>query len=160
MSMSCRLRKLVLAVLAAGALVAAPSGARADGDLQARLGRGETLTYPQTIGNGDHHYVGGVTYSIVDASPSEMRALFEDVRAYKELLPHTKSARLVGANGPDLFIELRQGNAIVETSYTLRIRREPDGQTVRFWLDTSKPHGIADAWGFFRIKELPDAAPG
>ncbi len=154
--------KLSLAGALLGVLVAVavPAPAHAESDLQIRLDRGETVTYAQTLDNDVHRYVGGVAYTTVEASASELASLFEDVGAYKQVLPRTQSARLVGVNGSDLFIELRQGNAVVHTSYTLRVRREPDGRTVRFWLDPSKPHGIADAWGFFRIQPLPSAQPG
>ncbi len=120
----------------------------------ARLARGETLTFEQTIERASHHYVGGITYTIVDASTSELTTLLEDVRAYRQLLPHTKQARLVGVNGNDFFVQLRQGTALLETTYTILVRREEGGRLFRFWLDPTKPHGIADAWGFFRVSPL------
>jgi hypothetical protein len=125
----------------------------------ARLARGDTLTYEQTVEQPNHHYVGGITYTVVDASSSELTALLEDVRAYRQLLPHTKQARLVGVNGDDFFVELRQGTALLETAYTIRVRREEGGSLFRFWLDPTKPHGIADAWGFFKVSPLQDGTP-
>jgi hypothetical protein len=141
---------------------ASPAAARPELEpLQAqRLAEGGTVTFEQTIDNQAHRYVGGVTYTVVEAAPTELAALFEDVHAYKQLLPHTKEARLVGVNGRDRYVELRQGNSLVNTSYTMRIRTDDDGKTVRFWLDPSKPHGIADAWGFFRVEALPETTPG
>jgi hypothetical protein len=139
---------------------ACSAGAGGTNDTQARLEHGETVTYTQTIEGDTHRSVGGVTYTVVEASPAEMQTLLEDVNAYRQVLPRTKSARLVGVNGRDFFVELRQGNAIVDTSYTIRLRREQGGRTVRFWLDPSKPHGIADAWGFFRLEPLPEKQPG
>jgi hypothetical protein len=145
--------------------VLTPRLATAD-DTSARLSRGETVTYEQTLETASHHYVGGVTYTIVDASSSELATLLEDVRAYRDILPRTKSARLIGmnggVNGGEFWVELRQGNELVETSYTIVVRRDPDGRTVRFWLDPTKPHGIADAWGYFRVEPLaprPDGEP-
>ena len=66
----------------------------------------------------------------------------------------------MGVNGRDRFVELHQGNAVLETSYTIRLRADEATRTVRFWLDPSKPHGIADAWGFFRVEPLPELVPG
>ena len=37
---------------------------------------------------------------------------------------------------------------------TIRVRREEGGKLFRFWLDPTKPHGIADAWGFFRVSPV------
>jgi hypothetical protein len=158
---------LVLAVVAAGTgapaygggIPPAPRGAAVvnglSADESARLERGETVTHEQTLDGETRRYVGGVTYTIVDAAPAEVAAILEDVRAYQQLLPRTKQARLVGQNGPDMFVELRQGNAIMEASYTMRVRPDPARHEVRFWLDHNRPHAIADAWGFFRYEPLP-----
>lgn len=134
-------------------------GARAEGltpDQQARLSRGETLVFPQTWESDDGgRYIGGVTYSVVDASVAELAAVFEDVDAYQKLLPRTKQARRAGVEGTDFFIELMQGTSVFETKYTLRVRpvtaeRGTATREFRFWLDRRRPHGIEDAWGFVR----------
>jgi hypothetical protein len=160
----------VAGLLAGVSLAWTPGSARAQetfgGEESARLARGDTLTFEQTVEKPNHHYVGGVTYTVVDATAGELTSLLEDVRAYRQLLPHTKQARLIGVNGNDFFVELRQGNALLETAYTIRVRREDGGRLFRFWLDATKPHGIADAWGFFRVSPLrvgpagPFGAPG
>src|SRR5689334_300038 len=98
-------------------------GSGLGGDDAARLGRGETVTREQTIDAGERRYVGGITYTLVDTPPEELGALLEDVRTYRQVLPRTKQARLVGENGPDFFVELRQGNSLVEAKYTLRARK-------------------------------------
>jgi hypothetical protein len=142
-----------------GLLAAAP--ARADGlgaDETARLLRGETVTREQTVQRGSTRYVGGVTYTVLDATPEELSDLFDDVAAYARVLPKTKKATLVGKNGPDTFVELHQGNAFVDTSYTIRLRRSPTPNELRFWLDPTKPHGIDNAWGFFRYEPITDAS--
>src|SRR4029079_18004815 len=96
----------------------------------------------------------------VDRPPEELAAVLEDVRTYRQVLPRTKQARLVGENGSDFFVELRQGNSLVEAKYTLRARKDAAHHEVRFWLDKSRPHGIADAWGFFRYEAVPRSALG
>jgi hypothetical protein len=135
------------------------------GDEADRLDRGETVVFDQSLDRGKHHYVGGTTYTIIEASKPELDALFVDMNAYRQLLPHTKEARLIGVNDNDIFVELRQGNSLLQTSYTLRVRREVEGSQAagsvyRFWLDRSKPHGIEDAWGYFRLESLPDGPNG
>jgi hypothetical protein len=137
-------------------------------DENGRLERGETVVFDQRLDRGGRHYVGGTTYTIIDASQGELETLFGDMHAYQQLLPRTKQARLVGMNNGDLFVELRQGNSLLETSYTIRVRREPlapesragEGAIYRFWLDRSKPHGIEDAWGYFRLEPLGEGADG
>jgi hypothetical protein len=129
-------------------------GERVAPEESTRLAHGETVTFEETLERPGHHYVGGITYTVVDASASEVTTLLENVRAYGQLLPHTKHARLIGVDGNDFFVELRQGPALLETTYTVRVRREEGGRLFRFWLDPTKPHGIADAWGFFRVSPL------
>jgi ribosome-associated toxin RatA of RatAB toxin-antitoxin module len=150
-----------------GAFAAVPATARAQErtaehaltpDDTARLLRGETITREQTLERGTARYVGGVTYTLLDATPEEVSDLLDDVASYARVLPKTKTAALVGRNGPDMFVELHQGNAFVDTAYTIRMRRSPTPNEMRFWLDPTKPHGIEDAWGFFRYEPVTDAS--
>jgi hypothetical protein len=116
---------------------------------------GRSIVREQTIETERHRYVGGVTYTVIRATVDEVESIFRDVESYRHMLPRTKRARVVGQRGGDRFVELTQGNALLEASYTLRIRLDPGARVVRFWLDPSRPHGIEDAWGFFRYEALP-----
>ncbi len=159
------LRRLVAAAVVAAAVCALPGAARADG-LSSTEGStllsGGTVVREQTIESDDHRYVGGITYTIVEATPEELAATFDDVDAYEKLLPKTKSATKVKGPGEGTYIELAQGNSVVTASYTIQVRRYPRENTVRFWLEPSLPHAIEDAWGFFRTEALapsPDGTP-
>ena len=146
-----------------GAGLASPDVARADTlstDESTRLGRGETVARPVTIEDDERRYVGGITYAVVRASVSELQELFEDVSAYANVLPRTKRASLVGHEGLDQLVELRQGNAIIDARYTLRVRHEAWRRDVRFWVDQRRPHDIKDAWGYFHVDPMPDDAEG
>lgn len=120
-------------------------------DEQARLARGETIIREQTLEQGDRRYVGGFTYTLLDAPEAEVWGVLGDVDAYRKVLPKTREARLVGTDGPDRLVELVQGNAIVQAEYTIRVHPEPKDGEIRFWLEPSRPHAIDDAWGFFRL---------
>lgn len=134
------------------------TAARADGltpDESARLARRETVIREHTIERGDRRWIGGITYTVMDASAAEVAALIDDVDSLSRVLPRTKRARIVGtANGGDRLLELVQGNALLEAQYTIVMRRDP--REARFWLDPSRPHGIDDAWGFFRYEPFID----
>lgn len=135
----------------------APTAARADSlttDETARLAAGATVIREQTWEAGDRRYVGGITYTLVDATMAELGALFEDVSAYRRVLPRTRTARLVGTEGGDRLIELVQGTTMMQASYTIRVRKRDatDASELCFWLDPTRPHGIDDAWGFFRAE--------
>jgi hypothetical protein len=160
-AMSLRPRRLSsIAAALFGLMALAPGAARADSLAVAetrRLERGETVTREQTVDAGDHHYVGGVTYTIVRTSPAELSSMLDDVEAYRRVLPFTKRAKIVGRDpGGDRLVELVQGTALVEAEYTIRVRQEPSSRSgrreVRFWLEPSRRHEIDDAWGYFRIE--------
>jgi hypothetical protein len=148
-----------LAVVAAASATSSRAGADALSEHESiRLGRGETVIREHTWEPGrSARFVGGVTYTIVDAAPAEIAAMFDDVDAYRRVLPRTKRARFVGVepNG-DRLVELVQGTSLVDATYTLRVRRDAGGsggpREVRFWLEPNRPHEIDDAWGFFRIE--------
>ena len=116
-----------------------------------RLGRGETVIREQNLVRGDKQYVGGVTYTVIDANAAELAALFDDVDAYRKVLPKTKRANLLETHGDTRTIELVQGNAMVEATYAIIVQRQSANE-YRFWVDPSRPHEIDDAWGFFRLE--------
>jgi hypothetical protein len=156
----------MLAVTGVLALLALAPSARADAlseQESIRLQRGETVIREHTWQPGrSARFVGGVTYTIVDAGAAEITAMFEDVDAYRRVLPRTKRARFVTVepNG-DRLVELVQGTALVEAEYTIRVRQDaPSGgrREVRFWLERTRPHEIDDAWGYFRIEPFIGAS--
>jgi hypothetical protein len=100
------------------------------------------------------HYVGGVSYQVVDAQPELVLAALSDVSNWPEALPRTKSARLLGSVNGVSRVELVQGGSFVDARYTVMLERA-DAETIRFWLDPSQPHDIRDVWGFFRIQPAP-----
>jgi hypothetical protein len=146
-------RRALILVAAAWAVGLASPLARADQLTLAEIARldaGQTVTRKTTIDRGPERYVGGVTYAVVETSADDLASILDDVGAYEALLPRTKRARLVGEDAGRRFIELWQGNALVTTSYTLRVEADRPARELRFWLDPTKPHQMRDAWGFFR----------
>lgn len=146
----------VTAALSIAMVLGAPA-ALADGLSRGetdRLLRGETISRTQDLRRGSRRYVGGVTYTIVDAGPDELSSLLDDVDSWRRFLPKTRDARRVGSVDGDTLVEVTHGSALVRVAYTLRVRRE--GRVVRFWMDPWRPHDIEDAWGFFRAEPMPD----
>jgi hypothetical protein len=132
----------------------APKAAHAEGlsaDEVARLQRHETVVREHTLERGEKRWIGGITYTVMDATSAEVMAVLDDVASLRRVLPKTKRATIVGASRDgDTKLELVQGNAVMEAEYTVIVRRSP-GES-RFWLDPSRPHDIDDAWGFFRYE--------
>jgi hypothetical protein len=142
-----------LAVLTAAWLASAPAKgeglSRADAE---RLESGATVTRTQTLERGERHYVGGVTYTVIDAQPGDLERLLGDVKDWQRFLPKTREAHRVGTVGGDPLVEVTHGSSLFQVSYTMRVHR--DGNVLQFWMDPSRPHGIEDAWGFFRTQPI------
>jgi hypothetical protein len=119
-----------------------------------RLWHGETVVRMQTLSRGAAHYVGGVTYTIVDASADALPALLSSVDTLKRILPRTRAAIRVGSADGDELVQVTQGTALLQGTYTIRMHR--DARELRFWMDPHRSHDIADAWGFLRATPLDD----
>lgn len=156
MTLSAHATGIVLAT-AAFAFASSARGESLSTDESRRLARGETVVRESTWERGERRYVGGLTYTVLDASSAEIAAILEDVGSYRSVLPRTKRARLVNRRGPDTFVELLSGNDIMEAEYTIVVRRYEGESEFRFWLDPGRPHGIDDAWGFFRLAPFEGA---
>jgi hypothetical protein len=165
MAIFARLRTLVVA--ASLLCVAAVSPARASdvelSDVEIdRLNSGQVVVREENIERGGRRYIGGVSYVLIDARPERVAAALDNVPAYRQILPRTRSVRWVGLSRKgDAIVELVQGTSLAHAKYTVRVRREPsphasDSATVRFWLDPNFSHDIADANGFFRVEPLRD----
>lgn len=147
------MRSRWVAIAALAAWFVASASARADGLSAAEADRligGGTVARPQALERGDRRYVGGVTYTIVDAPTRELAAVLDDVQGWRRFLPKTRDARQIGTAAGDALVEVTHGSALVQVTYTMRVRR--DGNLVRFWMDPSRPHDIEDLWGFFRAE--------
>lgn len=117
----------------------------------ARLSRGEVVRFPLDIELAKGDYFGGVSYAVIGAAPSEVMAALTDPSAYTSILPLTLESRIVGTVGQDKQVFFKQGGKLGSASYVLLVRRESQS-LIRFWLDPSAPHDIADAWGYFRAE--------
>jgi hypothetical protein len=119
-------------------------------DDEARLARGEVVEVPLDLDTPRGDYFGGVAYVVIDAPVTEVMDVLLDPASYTSILPLTLEARVTGRPGGDYQVFFKQGGRLGTASYTLFARRESLG-TIRFWLDPSQPHDIADCWGYFRV---------
>jgi len=153
-----RVRRFVGALCAALSLggVAAPARAETPAALSREereaLLDGERVERPLSFHAGSGSYVGGVSYQLVRAAPEEVLSALESVEALPELLPRTRSARLLGVEAGRARVELTQGPSPFTATYTIQLERQSGANEVRFWLDASAPRDIRDVWGFFRAE--------
>jgi len=116
-----------------------------------RLALGEVVRVPLDLDLPKGDYFGGVSYAFIRSPLAEVVSVLLDPAAYTRILPLTLEARVIGKRGDDWQLFLKQGARLGSASYVLVVRRESQG-LIRFWLDPSQPHEIADCWGYFRVQ--------
>ncbi len=123
---------------------------------RAVLETASTLTYRTIIERGERRAVGGIVYALMAAPPARTWAALRSRQDFVHFFPHLRSARIVGEVPPDLFMEFEYGSSGFHTVHTMSLRYDDASRTVRFWLDPRFPHGVHDAWGYFRVVEDPN----
>jgi hypothetical protein len=136
-----------------------PAGLNAE-QHQTLLSGGRVEQFVQ-IDRGGKRYVGGVAYALVRAEPGQVFQVLNELSTLSDVLPKTRSTRILDRSGNRVRVELEQGNSVVSTTFTVFFELEPpdssfDPRVVRFWLDPSQPHSIDDVWGFFRATRYDD----
>lgn len=145
-------------VMAAASLAHAYDPALSQDEI-ARLERGEHVTRPDTLEQDGRRWIGGVSFAIIDAPPSQVGDVLENVDSYREILPRVRELRWIAlSRAGDAIVELEQGTSLAHGRYTIGIRRErePHGaEMVRFWIDLRFRRDLADARGWFRLEPIP-----
>jgi hypothetical protein len=115
------------------------------------LDHGELVRVPLDFEIRGADYFGGISYGVIHAPLERVMAALLDSQAYTSLLPMTLEARVLGRQGIDLRLYLRQGKRVANAEYVLLVRRESPG-LLRFWLDPDEPHDVGDLFGYFRVQ--------
>ena len=115
---------------------------------------GHTVSRPLRFERGTGSYVGGVSYQIVEVPASAVYEVLAEERRLPDVLPNTHSVRWVGRHGRLRCVEISQGTRLVRATYTVCLEHDRPAGLIRFWLDPSRPHGIRDVWGYFRVEPL------
>lgn len=116
-----------------------------------RLALGEVVRVPLDVNLPKGDYFGGISYAHITAPVADVVGVLLDPASYTRILPLTLEARVIGMQGQDSLLYLKQGGKLGTAEYVLVVRRESMG-LFRFWLDPSHPHEIADCWGYFRVQ--------
>jgi hypothetical protein len=126
-----------------------------------QLRAGERVEELVELEHQGRRYVGGVSYALVPADPGQVFDVLNQLHTLADVLPQTRSTRVLDRAGNRVRVELEQGNSIVSSRFTVFFELRPrasgeEAHLVRFWLDPSQPHGIDDVWGFFRATRYDD----
>lgn len=124
---------------------------------RAEVATGAIVTRPLEFDSERGHYVGGIATGLVRATPDEVLATLDDAETLAAVLPRTKRATFVDGSEGTRRIELCQGNSIVDATYTVRLFSTSAPGELRFELDRSRPHGIDDVYGYFKVERFDEA---
>lgn len=131
-----------------------PEGLTAD-ELR-RIEEGWTVARPFEFEVNERSYVGGVAFQIVEAQSEDVLSALLDVQQIPRALPLTHRAHLVSSSSSeDLVVEVVQGTSLVKARYSVRLTRVRD-HAIRFSMDSSRPHDIRDARGYFTATRYSD----
>lgn len=127
---------------------------------RAALAAGQRVERPMVFLRAGQRYLGGVSYNLIDASAAQVFYKLNELDALAHVLGSTRRLEVVERSETRVRVELEQGNSLVSTSYTVVFEFEPPtddsgSRLVLYWLDPSRPHGIEDVWGFFRLTPWP-----
>lgn len=155
------LRRCAIALVfsAIGVTSSAPARAAFTEEQTAELARGELVTETAEYDAGSHHFVGGVSYQIVNAPALRLSLIARDVTRYSELLPNVIDAQLVEVlpSGTGK-VRVTHKMGFVRGGYTMKIGFSEAGMLGHFYLDKSADNALDDGWGFVRFTPLGDGA--
>jgi hypothetical protein len=139
--------------LTLGALVPEPraDAAPLSGDRLDRLLHGELVRERLDLELPQGDYLGGISYALIPAPAADVTRVLHDPATYSAILPMTMEVKVLSQDDRDMRVFFRQGSKLGSAGYVLLVRRESAG-LIRFWLDPSQPHEVADLWGYFRVR--------
>lgn len=118
------------------------------------LAAGAVLSEPLDFYEGERHYIGAVSTGLMAGTPERVLTAFADPAALAEMLPRTKRVTLVDDQPSGKRIELQQGNAVVDATYTVTF--VPGDNELTFRLDRTRRHDIEDVYGFVRVERFDE----
>ncbi|MCC6215807.1 MAG: SRPBCC family protein [Polyangiaceae bacterium] len=100
---------------------------------------------------------GGEREVVVALPPAVVLRALTEPALWSATLPHLLAFEpLPGAPRAPSCARVTQGGALGTATYTACVARHED--SVRFWIDRTRPHGIDDARGWFRVSPHPAGA--
>jgi hypothetical protein len=150
----------LIGALAAWALVAPRAAAIESREFssqeEALLRAGKLVVRPEQRTVGSAHLLGGLSWQVINASPTTVWHALTDVRGYPHFLPAVEQALLVESSGTNQTLFIRHRLGFITASYWVRAVHDPAHARLRFRLDRDHPGSIRDAWGELRVTPYAD----
>jgi hypothetical protein len=132
-----------------------PSQADFSPDELRRLERGELVTRRAARRPGRPALMGGTSWQVIDRPPEAVWALLLDASQYHRTLPQVMRAEVVRDSGDERTLLLEHGNALLQLSYHLAVRVDPNARQINFRVDESRPNDIRSGAGFYLLRPYP-----
>ncbi len=134
---------------------ASPSPFHASAEDMARVVRGECVSFVAEEPVLGQRRMVLLAYQRLRTSRAHLARAMVDPNAYLTVLPRTQDAFVAKRSGDTTWIGLRQGTALVQLRYVMRVEPSEDRALYRFWIDERYAHDLDDAWGFMRLEAFP-----
>jgi carbon monoxide dehydrogenase subunit G len=118
---------------------------------EALLRAGKLVVRPEQRNVGKVHLLGGLSWQVIDATPTTVWRALTDARGYAHFLPAVEQALLVESNGPNQSLFIRHRLGFITASYWVRAVHDAAHARLKFRLDREHPSAIRDAWGELRV---------
>ncbi len=125
---------------------------------RATLLAGELVRRPLESSRGGRHYIGGISYLLVNAPPAEVQSALSTPDALYHVLPRTRHVEVLSRAKNRALVELVSGNSWVSATFSAQLRWTvaPDRKsaTVKFWLEPQRRADISDLFGYIRVSRF------
>jgi hypothetical protein len=120
-------------------------------DERRRLLAGELVRRNISRREGANDLFGGASWQLVRAPIEEVWELVNDPRVYPHLIPSLREARVIEEDGATRLVYMRHDYQIMTTAYYARMQVDEENHSLRFRLDTSRPHDMRAGRGFISL---------
>ena len=120
------------------------------------INRGDLATRSVEQSRSGLELMGGSSWRIVNASPTQAWSAIRDVDRYRHMLPLIHSVTRISGDDQAMRVRIHQGQGPIDVRYHLDLRFDDATRTMRFRLDDSRVNDIRAAWGYVRIEPWED----
>lgn len=126
------------------------SGARLTQAERRKLQSGQLVSKSFSFRDDRGKYIGAVSHVVTLLPPELVLDLIFEIEDIPKWLPFNHGTEIVGGADDDLVVEMRQGVEPFIATFSVNVeRRDP---TIRWELDSTRPHDIADLRGYFTAR--------
>jgi ribosome-associated toxin RatA of RatAB toxin-antitoxin module len=140
-----------LLVLVAALIPGAASANTFSADEQARLAAGEVVRHPLDANANREGYLGGTSYTVVDAPPDVVYRAMADFGSFPNVFPRTLGADVISDRGDRKVVKMTQGTSLLSVSFYVLNRLDEAARKISWELVRDQPHDLDDTRGYWQV---------